>query len=99
MNTLHLSRKWVWISTSAIGAGSQVSSLRDFWESELPPVRKLKHTVNKVLSLRDLDLYVFAFNKVLSLRDNTAETQNGVQDKKICVNPFNLRYLRAKNKK
>jgi hypothetical protein len=38
---------------NVIGTGNQVSSLWDFGESELSPVRKLKHTVNKVLSLRD----------------------------------------------
>jgi DNA-binding MarR family transcriptional regulator len=31
----------------------QVSSLRDFGARELPHLRKLKHTVNNVLSLRD----------------------------------------------
>ncbi|GHT12768.1 hypothetical protein FACS189415_2960 [Bacteroidia bacterium] len=53
MNILHLSRKWAWISTSVIGTDNQVSSLQDFGDSELSPIRKLKHTVNKVLSLRD----------------------------------------------
>lgn len=53
MNTLHLSRKCVWISTSAIGTDNQVSSLRDFADGRLSSARKLKHTVNKVLSLRD----------------------------------------------
>lgn len=53
MHTLHLSRKWVWMSMSAIGTDNQVSSLRDFGESELSLIRMQKHTVNKMLSLRD----------------------------------------------
>lgn len=71
---------------SAIGAGSQVSSLRDLGESELQPARKLKHTVNKVLSLRDKKDMAIDMKQ----RSAVANALTG----KICANPFNLCYLR-----
>jgi hypothetical protein len=75
----HLSKKWVWSSMSEIGTDRIVSSLRDLSGMRSCLVRKLKHTVNKVSSLRDLGTRFIlvrrlrfappTVNKVMSLRD------------------------------
>ena len=48
------SRKWDWSSMNVIGIDSKVPSLRDLSDNSLCLLRRLKPTVNKVLSLWDI---------------------------------------------